>query len=52
MGVVKYEARGRPLCLIRVARGLVGIDAADTGHAAGISLTPQAGPTIPLVPAR
>jgi polyisoprenyl-phosphate glycosyltransferase len=37
------EARGRPLYLIREARGLGGVEAAEAnGQAAGVSLTPQA----------
>lgn len=46
------EARGRPLYLIREARGFGGMDGAETnGHAAGINLAPN-GTGAPLVPTR
>ncbi len=45
------EARGRPLYLIREARGFGAMDAAN-GHAAGISLARQAGTAVPVVPAK
>jgi polyisoprenyl-phosphate glycosyltransferase len=43
------EARGRPLYLIREARGF---DPMNTGHAAQAGLEPQAGPAVPAAPAR
>ncbi len=44
------EARGRPLYLIREARGFGAMDAAGTnGQAAGISLARQAGAAVPMV---
>ncbi len=47
------EARGRPLYLIREARGFGGKDAAATnGHATGNGITAHAGTDAPLVPTR
>jgi polyisoprenyl-phosphate glycosyltransferase len=47
------EARNRPLYLVREARGFGSVDAAGrNGQAAGVSLSPQTGSGVPLVPTR